>query len=198
MFKRRNKPGLYQRARNFFWPHTGWQRAAAYIYYRLLRLPGTPHTIAAGFACGAAVSFTPFVGFHFVLASLLGLITGGNVIAALIGTVVGNPWTFPFIWLGTYRLGSMILGWDPTASLSDGLTLTYLLEHPILVLVPMVIGGVPAGAVAWVGSYWPVRRVVQEYQELRRRRRIRRRAKGGRRRDKLSSHRPPGIKEDSA
>ena len=34
---------------------------------RLGRLPGTPYSIAAGFACGATVSFTPLVGLHFFL-----------------------------------------------------------------------------------------------------------------------------------
>ena len=34
----------------------------------------------------------------------------GNYLAAAIGTAVGNPWTFPFIWAGTYRLGSFMLG----------------------------------------------------------------------------------------
>ena len=27
-----------------------------------------------------------------------------------IGTAVGNPWTFPFIWAAIYRTGAFILG----------------------------------------------------------------------------------------
>ena len=60
------------------WPRRGWTRMALYIQHRLGRLPGTPYRIAAGFACGAAISFTPFLGLHFVLAALgaLALRTG--------------------------------------------------------------------------------------------------------------------------
>jgi hypothetical protein len=37
---------------------------------------------------------------HFVLSALLAYIARANIIASAIGTVVGNPWTFPFIWWG--------------------------------------------------------------------------------------------------
>ena len=36
--------------------------------------------------------------FHILLAMLLALLIRGNLIASGIGTVVGNPWTFPLIW----------------------------------------------------------------------------------------------------
>ncbi len=175
MFKRRSKPGLFYRVRGLIWPHIGWRRAGRYFYHRLMRLPGSAHSIAAGFACGSAISFTPFIGFHFVLSALLAWTIGGNVVAALIGTVVGNPWTFPFIWVAVYKLGSLILGWKSVDILSHGLTLTYILQHPQMVLLPMIVGSVPAGVLAWVASYWPVRYIVSDYQAVRRRLRERRR-----------------------
>ncbi len=175
MFKRRSKRGLLYRIRGFVWPHIGWRRAGRYFFHRLMRLPGTPHSIAAGFACGSAISFTPFIGFHFILSGLLAWAIGGNVVAALIGTVVGNPWTFPFIWVAVYKLGCLILGWKSVDILSHGLTLTYILQRPQMVLLPMIVGSVPAGAVAWVVSYWPVRYIVSDYQAVRRRLRERRR-----------------------
>ena len=33
-----------------------------YLVKRVTRLSGTPHSIAAGAACGVAISFTPFLG----------------------------------------------------------------------------------------------------------------------------------------
>ena len=75
------------------------------MLHRLARLPGTPHSIAAGFACGVAMSFTPLVGVHILLALFLSWLIGGSLFSAVIGTIVGNPWTFPFIWLWIYNLG---------------------------------------------------------------------------------------------
>jgi uncharacterized protein (DUF2062 family) len=88
----------------------GWRRLGVYVLMRLTRLSGTAHTIAVGFACGAAISFTPFVGLHIGLSILLAFLFRGHVIAAVAGTVVGNPWTFPFIWLATYTVGQFMLG----------------------------------------------------------------------------------------
>ncbi len=145
----------------------GWRRAGTYFAHRIRRLPGSPHTIAAGFACGAAISFTPFIGFHFVLAALLAWVIGGNVIASAFGTVVGNPWTFPIIWLGTYRLGTLMLGWEPGSGLPESLSMAYIFDHPIAVFLPMAVGGIATGAVAWLVSYWGALAVVAEYRQLR-------------------------------
>ncbi len=139
-------------------------------------MPGSPRTIAAGFACGAAISFTPFIGLHFVLAALLAWIIGGNVIASAFGTVVGNPWTFPIIWIGIYRLGSLLLGWEVGHGLPESLSITYIFDHPVAVLLPMSVGGLAAGAVAWLVAYWGARAVVAEYGQLRRMRAARRAA----------------------
>jgi hypothetical protein len=80
MFQRRNRLSIIQRLKELVWPQQGWRRSTLYIAHRLGRLPGTPYRVAAGFACGAAVSFTPFVGFHFLLAALLSLILRGNIL----------------------------------------------------------------------------------------------------------------------
>ena len=178
MFKRRARRTFWGRAREFIWPQSGWRRAFAYMTHRIKRLPGTPQSIAAGVACGVAASFTPLVGFHFILAALLAWLIGGSIIASAIGTAVGNPWTFPFIWIGIYRLGALILGWDVSETLPDGLTLTYIVDNPIAVLLPMAVGAVPAALVAWSVTYWPVLNIVTKYRELRRRRMAKRLAQG--------------------
>lgn len=175
MFRRRNKPGWAARLREFLWPRRGWRRAWTYVFHRVRRLPGSPYSIAAGFACGAAMSFTPYIGFHFVGAALLAWIIGGNLMASAIGTAVGNPWTFPFIWAGIFRLGVWMLGWDMSHILPEDLTLSYIFERPGAILLPMSVGAIPTVVVVWCAFYWPVRQLVADYQRLRRRRRERRR-----------------------
>ena len=171
MFKRRNPLPLHKRAGAFIWPSSGWRRSGAYVAHRLRRLPGTPYRIAAGFASGAAISFTPFIGLHFVLAAALALLIRGNVIAAAIGTVVGNPWTFPFIWLWIYSLGSWMLGYgDSLTALPENLSFQHIFQNPLDVLLPMVVGSIPTAIVAWFIFFWPLQRTVAGYQKARRRR----------------------------
>jgi uncharacterized protein (DUF2062 family) len=74
------------------------RRFFSYYKFKLARLPASSYAISAGFACGSMVSFTPLIGFHFVLAVMFAYLLRANYIAALIGTIVGNPISFPFIW----------------------------------------------------------------------------------------------------
>ncbi len=170
MFRRREPLPLHHRAWYVFWPKAGWRLAYLYIAHRVRRLPGTPYRIAAGFACGAAVSFTPFIGFHFVFAALLAVVLRGNVVASAIGTAVGNPWTFPFIWTWTYTLGQWLMGVEVTSELPVVLGLNYIFERPLDVLWPMTVGGLSTGLVIWFAVFWPARQAVSEYQHARRRR----------------------------
>lgn len=189
MFKRRNPLPFHQRAGAILWPRGGWRRSGTYVAHRLRRLPGTPYRIAAGFASGAAISFTPFIGLHFVLAVALAALVRGNIIAAAIGTVVGNPWTFPFIWLWTYSLGCWVLGGHGLTALPENLSFQHIFDNPLEVLLPMVVGGIPTAAVAWVVFFWPLQRTVAEYQKARRRR-LRKRL---RRASGIGSSRLPGA-----
>jgi uncharacterized protein (DUF2062 family) len=177
MFRRRQPIPFWRRLRGWFWPHIGWRRLGTYLVKRLTRLPGTPHSIAAGFACGTAISFTPFVGLHTLLSVILSFLLRGNYLAAVVGTLVGNPWTFPVIWLMTYQLGHALLGSAPAeiAPLEEPeLTSRW---HEIEALIwPMTVGGVPLGALAGLLVYLPVARMIAAYQSARRRRRERRQA----------------------
>jgi hypothetical protein len=186
MFGRRNPLPVHHWIWSFVWPKAGWRRASRYIAHRVRRLPGTPYRIAAGFASGAAVSFTPFIGLHFVFAALLALLLRGNVVASAIGTAVGNPWTFAIIWPATYNLGHWLLGGSPVSahspfpdfiSLFSGLIrallefdLVYLIDHVWPVLWPMMIGGIPTAVVVWIGTFWTIRGAIAEYQHVRHRR----------------------------
>lgn len=149
-----------------------------YIFYRLVRLPGSSYAIAAGFACGAAASFTPFVGFHFLLAFMLAWIIGGKMIAAGLGTLVGNPWTFPFIWTFLFRFGRWMGagegGPDNPAfvELFAGLfkatftmDMVYMQTKAWPVLLPMLVASIPASIVVWLLIFFGVKRVVSNYKK---------------------------------
>jgi len=174
VFRRRRKRPLLMRLLEIIWPRMGWRRAGKYYSFRIKRLPGTPYSIACGFALGAAVSFTPVLGFHFVIAGLLAWALRANILASAIGTAVGNPWTFPGIWLGVLWLGSKTLGREmPAISFSD-MSITMIFDQFSEIGVPMLVGGVPAGALVWVIFYFPIRRVIANYQHHRHTTRVKR------------------------
>src|SRR3954454_13066766 len=138
---------------------------------RIKRLPGTPHAIAAGLATGVAVSLTPFLGLHVLLALGLAWLTGGNLLAAGLGTLAGNPWTLPLVWTATYRLGCLVLGQPPHAlRLLAGLHPKALLDEVGPLLWPMTVGAAPLAAAAWVATYLLTVRAVAAVREERRRR----------------------------
>jgi uncharacterized protein (DUF2062 family) len=148
-----------------------------YVVKRITRLSGTPHSIAAGAACGVAISFTPFIGFHLLGACLLCLLVRGNYLAAAIGTLVGNPWTLPFIFVVTYQVGHALLGGPaaPIESLQHWDLATFFAKLEA-VFWPMAVGSLPLGLVAGLATYFPLVRIVAVYQEARARRRQSRRA----------------------
>ena len=187
MFLRRQKLSIFQRARQFFWPTAGWHRSTRYVFHRVARIPGSAYSLAAGFACGAAISFTPFIGLHFVLAALLAYIMRANIIASAIGTAVGNPWTFPFIWVAIYNVGSWIVRTNGVKAhdvdfldvLTESMEAMHRMDFQFLidtsgpVLWPMLVGSVPVGVLVWIISYLPLRPMISKYQAARHHRRTR-------------------------
>ncbi len=172
IFKRRDKPTRIERLRVAVWPRHSWSRSFRYLIKRVLRLSASPRKIAAGFAAGAAASFTPFIGFHFILSFVLAYILRGNMLAAALGTAVGNPLTFPFIWTSTYKVGLYIMDLEdkPLPSLGDKLDhsmLSQSLESIWPILKPMLIGSIPLGLVAGVFFYFVILGSVSTYQKAR-------------------------------
>lgn len=144
MFKREKPLSLTENAKQFFWPSMGWKRTIVYIKHRLLRIADSTHRIALGLAIGMAVSFTPLLGTHFLQAGLIAYLLRGNVIAAMIGTFIGNPWTFPFFWWAGFSSGALlfsILGFDRANQMPQHLSLDVLLHDPMTLFLPWMLGG---------------------------------------------------------
>ena len=146
LFRRKNR-NILASINAFIWPQKGFLRGWLYLLMRVLRLRSSDYSLAAGFAAGVAVSFTPLIGLHFFMAAALAWLIRGNMIIALIGTAVGNPWTFPFIWVLIYSVGTSILGSRPIDADVSALSFTMLLEYPGTMLVSMLIGGMVVGGI---------------------------------------------------
>jgi len=195
LFKRRRREALWDRLRTFLWPRRSFRRSVTYFVKRALRLSATPHAISAGVAAGVFASFTPFMGFHFLIAAAVAWIIRGNLVASAIGTSLGNPITFPFIWGATLELGKFILqGTQPSGmGPKDIGHLLWHLEFAKLwepLLKPMAIGSLPLGLLAGVIFYVVTRWACIAFREQRRRRlaeRARRRASAQANADAIAS-----------
>lgn len=176
LFAARRKRTLQQKLRQFLWPQTGILRAWRYRMHRLARIRVSSHKLALGFAAGAFASFTPFVGFHFMIAALVAIGLRGNIVASAVGTAVGNPVSFPFIWLGSYNVGALLLGLRTRDSLLPGVQPAGS-EEPVHwlggfagsmwttiepVIIPMLVGGIPLGLACGVICYWLVRKSLEQ------------------------------------
>jgi uncharacterized protein (DUF2062 family) len=181
MFKRRNPLSTVKRVLRWLWPSIGWSRAYRYTMIRISRLPGSGYSVAGGFAWGAAMSFTPLIGLHFALSMGLAWLFRCNVVAAAIGTVVGNPWTFPLIWISLYKIG-VFMGFGPDPSVVDADNLNfavlfgemtkamlmgdwpYLVEKVWPVFKPMLVAAVPCATIVWCTFFFLLKPVVERYK----------------------------------
>lgn len=166
LFQRRNPATRAEKLRVFLWPRRSWDRSTRYMLYRLWRLRTSSRTIAVGFVAGVFASFTPLLGLHFILGGVLAWMLRGSVIASAIGTFFGNPITFPFIWIGTYKVGTWILGDSPVSGpidLSGGI-FSSSIDSILPLILPMMVGAVPLGAITALVFYIPVKRAVEAYR----------------------------------
>ena len=185
LFKRREPPSFGESVRVAVWPRRSWTRSIRYIVRRVSRLRATPHAIALGASYGVFASFTPFVGFHFVIDGIMAAVTRGSIIASAFGTFIGNPLTFPLIWIGTYKVGAFIIGsegqfsgsqlregfadvWSGIIHLSPGVMSSAVATVGPLIK-PMLVGASILGTAVAVLSYAMVKRFVIAYLAEKRR-----------------------------
>lgn len=183
LFRRRKRPTLSQRFRTAIWPRQSWARSFRYFGFRLSRIGGSPHKVALGFAAGVFAIVTPFLGFQMIIAAIIAWCLRGSVFASALGSFAGNPISYPFIWLSTYKLGNLILGegavsgridfqgkaeavWNGMKRFSwDAVSASLEAFWPIL--KPMAIGSLPIGAAVAALSYFGVRKLIETTRQNR-------------------------------
>ena len=170
LFRRRDPEHRLTRLRVGLLPRRNYARSMRYYGKRIIRLRASPHAIAAGVAAGTFASFTPLMGFHFILSFAVAFAVRGSMIAAALGTAVGNPLTFPAIWASTLAFGRWLLGIDGGAEGAEfgqawaeqGFA---ALWEPFV--MPMLVGGVPLGLLAGAVAYAVTRFAVAAFQTRR-------------------------------
>lgn len=168
---RNKRRRIIDHIQEYIWPSIGGRAFLRFMEIKLKRARGSAHAIALGFAMGAFASFTPFMGLHALIAIILAVPFGGSAIMAILGTVVGNPWTFPAIWLSTYNLGNYML--DRHTALEFPTTFEFseiwgnLYFYVDNFILPMAVGGIPMGALFATGIYVLLYNKINRYRNAR-------------------------------
>ena len=160
------------------WPK--WTQNLRGVARRLVNLRASPHEIALGCAVGAFASITPLLGVQTLIAVVLASLLRGSVPAAILGTFVGNPLSWPFIWASTYAMGLQMIGLDgmldPSALQHNFLLVwgAFLERSPQFLdataallwplLWPMLAGSLPIGLLTAAIVYYISRNVVHAWR----------------------------------
>ena len=74
----------------------------------------------------------------------------GNLIAATVGSVIGNPWTFPFFFYAAYKLGVNFI-YSPLEYYE--FKIGFLIENFSKLFFPTLLGSLPIAITSWFITY---------------------------------------------
>ncbi len=138
----------------------------------IMKFDDPPHKLAAAFALGVFIAFSPWLGFHVISAVALAWIFRLNKVVVITASFINNPWTIVPMYAFCLWAGIKITASDAAvpeiAWGSLGIRKLYDLLLPFL--WPYIAGTIAVGTVAavmaYVVFYWAVRRYRREEKEL--------------------------------
>ncbi len=119
---------------------------------RIKKLQGDPRYIAMGMAIGVFVGVTPTIPFHTIIAIALAFVLKGSKPAAAIGVWFANPVTIPIFYIGSFKLGTLILN-KPIPFDVKFESLNELMTLGLDVTIAMVVGGAILGILPAILAY---------------------------------------------
>jgi len=149
-------------------------------FRRLLAIDDPPERTALAFSVGVFIAFSPLLGLHTILATLVAFIFRFNKVAIYLGTYVNNPFlTLVPIILASYAIGAILLG-RPLRMPPEGIELlknphlltgdyyARVFAHSWHIVEPFTFGATVLSVVCSAGTYpitlWALRRHRQRKQ----------------------------------
>jgi uncharacterized protein (DUF2062 family) len=144
-------------------------------FRRLLAIDDPPERTALAFSVGILIAFSPFLGLHTIMATVLAFNFRFNKIAIYTGTFVNNPLTLVPIILASYAVGAFLM-WRPMGLPAEGLELlrdphllTAVYWHKLLghgwdVLLPFALGGTVLAVVCSLAAYPVTLRLLRAHR----------------------------------
>lgn len=148
-------------------------------FRRLLAIDDPPERTALAFSIGVFIAFSPFLGLHTILATLLAFLFRFNKIAIYTGTFLNNPFfTLVPIIIASYGVGAFLMG-RPVGIPAEGID---LLKNPAIfsgeyyrrifaqswyIVEPFAVGGIVLSVVCSLLSYPLTLRALRAYRRRR-------------------------------
>jgi hypothetical protein len=90
-------------------PDEGWWPRFRSQFLEMLGRHQEPEKVAASFAIGVAIAFSPLIGFHFLLALVVAVLLRLNKLDVILGTLVVNPLTLGPVSAVALSVGRFVL-----------------------------------------------------------------------------------------
>jgi uncharacterized protein (DUF2062 family) len=145
-------------------------------FRRLVAIDDPPERTALAFSIGVFIAFSPFLGLHTIMATVVAFLFRFNKVAIYTGTFLNNPFfTLVPIIIGSYAIGAFVLG-RPLEIPAEGLE---LLKNPDLfssnyysrlfvqswhIVWPFTVGASVLSVVCSVLAYPLTLRVLRAYR----------------------------------
>lgn len=150
-------------------------------FRRLLAVDDPPERTALAFSVGVFIAFSPFLGLHTIMATLIAFLFRFNKIAIYTGTFINNPFlTLVPIIAASYALGAFILG-RPLSLPEEGWTLLsephlltaaywrQLFTHLRDIVLPFSVGGMVLSIVCSLAAYPVTLKLLRARQKMKQR-----------------------------
>jgi uncharacterized protein (DUF2062 family) len=149
------------------------------VFRRLLAVDDPPERTALAFSVGIFIAFSPFLGLHTIMATLVAFLFRFNKIAIYTGTFVNNPFlTLVPIIAASYAVGALLMG-RPLSLPEEGWKLLQephllngdywrqLFTHLWDIVVPFSIGGMALSVVCSLAAYPVTLKLLRAKQRMR-------------------------------
>jgi len=123
------------------------------FFKQIRTLQGDPHYIAMGLALGVFMGITPTVPLQTIVAVMLAFILKASKPAAVIGTLTANPITIPVFYIGSYKIGKLLLG-DTLPKDIQYESVAQFFKMGTDMTLAMLMGGVLMGVVPGIATYF--------------------------------------------
>ena len=147
------------------------KKVRKFNFSKLIRISDTPHSISLGFSIGVFASFNPFIGVHIIIAIFISWLLKANYFSSILGTFIGTPLTYPFIWIVSLYVGNVFIPVEDFDLSLLGKSSLYSLEFlsKIKPLIPsFLIGGLLVGLATAFLSYFFVKKLIIFYRKKKR------------------------------
>ncbi len=131
----------------------------------MMSLDVAPRKMALTCALGVLIGMSPYVGFHTYLAIACSTLFRMPIYPLMAGAYITNPFTIPFIYALTTKLGMWLLDMDIAFGIDwSNLNLKVFLNTGKALLIPFIVGTHVAGAILSVFTYIIVYYIMKRYK----------------------------------